>query len=85
MILLSARRLDVYGHFEFRIEGDGVATPIVTREALKAAKSLARLGVENPLQLVEHAREWGSIEVFAAPQSPGLAEEHSSFLGKAKT
>jgi hypothetical protein len=66
MILLSARRLDVYGHFEFRIEGEGVDAPVVTREALKAARTLAKLGVENPLQLVEHAREWGSIEVFAA-------------------
>lgn len=64
MILLSATRIDVYGHFEFRIEGDAVGSAFVTGEALKAAKKLATLGVENPLQLVEHAREWGSVEIF---------------------
>jgi hypothetical protein len=63
MIRLIATRIDVYGHFEFKVEGDEIETPIVTREALKAAKILSRLGVENPLQAVEHAREWGSVEI----------------------
>ncbi|MBA3519875.1 MAG: hypothetical protein H0T75_20055 [Rhizobiales bacterium] len=63
MILLTATRIDIYGHFEFRIEGAGLEAGIMTSEALDAAKVLASLGVENPLQLVAHAREWGSVEI----------------------
>jgi hypothetical protein len=69
MILLTAIRIDVYGHFEFRIEGDEIDRTVVTGEALKAAKTLSKLGVENPLQLVEHVREWGSVEIFLTPSS----------------
>lgn len=66
MIRLTATRIDIYGHFEFRIEGGRVEHEIVTREALTAAKFLAKHGVERPLQLVEHAREWGSVEISEA-------------------
>jgi hypothetical protein len=71
MILLTATRIDVYGHFEFRIEGEEIKPPIVTREALKAAKILHGLGVQNPLQLVEHVREWGSVEIFRPEPDAG--------------
>ena len=63
MILLTATRRDIYGHFEFRIEAAD-AEPVVTCEALKAAKILFNLGVETPLRLVEHARTWGSVEII---------------------
>ncbi len=60
MILLTATRLDIIGRFEFRIEIDG-ALHATTREAIKAAK--IRLGVDSPLQLVDHSREWGMVEI----------------------
>ena len=63
MIRLIAHRKDIYGHFEFRIEAAD-AEPVVTCEALKAAKILFNMGVESPLQLVEHARTWGSVEII---------------------
>lgn len=63
MILLTTKRVDIYGRVEFEIEGEGVPRAITTRGALHAAKVLAQLGVENPLRLVEHAREWGSVEI----------------------
>jgi len=64
MIVLTATRIDVYGHFEFKIEGDGIDAAIITRDSIKAAKILFNLGVADPLQRVEHAREWGSVEIF---------------------
>lgn len=63
MIRLVATRLDIAGRFQFRIEVDG-AVHATTGDAIKAAKILFNLGVERPLQLVEHAREWGTIEVL---------------------
>ena len=65
--MLTATRVDAYGHFSFKIEGEGVEQAIVTTDAIKAAKILFKLGVENPLQLVEHAREWGSLEILPKP------------------
>ena len=62
MILLTATRVDAYGHCKFEIAAEGEDV-IVTSDALKAAKILARMGVATPLRLVEHAREWGSIEI----------------------
>jgi hypothetical protein len=62
MILLTATRLDIIGRFEFRIEIDG-ALHATTREAIKAAKILFDLGVDSPLQLVDHSREWGMVEI----------------------
>ena len=62
MILLVARMKDVYGHFEFHIEAAD-AEPVVTCEALEAARILASHGVDAPFQLVEHARLWGSVEI----------------------
>jgi len=66
MIRLVATRLDIAGRFQFRIEVDG-AVHATTGEAIKAAKILFNLGVERPLQLVEHAREWGTIEMLDHP------------------
>jgi hypothetical protein len=66
MILLVATRLDVIGRFEFRIEVDGVEHTR-TRDAIKAAKILFDLGVDSPLQLIEHSREWGMAEIVDPP------------------
>ena len=62
MIRLTATRIDVIGRFQFTIEVDG-AVHATTRDAIKAAKILFDLGADNPLQLVEHVREWGSVEI----------------------
>ena len=62
LVLLTATRVDVVGRFRFRIEVDGVERAI-TQDAVKAAKLLFDLGVDRPLQLVEHVREWGSVEI----------------------
>ena len=61
MILLTAARLDVNGRCEFRIEAEG--TDRVTRDPCKAARILYRLGVPEPLVLVDHARQWGAVEI----------------------
>ena len=70
MIVLRATRLGAYGHFEFAIEVDGRAHA-TAHDALKAAKILAKLGVESPFALVEHARTWGTVEIVhpAPPMS----------------
>jgi hypothetical protein len=67
MIRLSATQLDAYGHLRFTIEVDG-ATHLTTDEALQAAKALAELGVDRPLQRVEHVRTWGVVEIEAASE-----------------
>jgi len=63
MIRLVATRLDIAGRFQFTIEVDG-SVHATTGDAIKAAKILFNLGVERPLQLVEHAREWGAVEIL---------------------
>ncbi len=71
MILLTATRIDLIGRFRFTIEVDG-AVHASTGDAIKAAKILFDLGVESPLQLVEHVREWGSVEIVtSAPEESG--------------
>lgn len=67
MILLTATRIDIIGRFTFRIDVDGV-TRATTSDAVKAAKLLFDMGVDRPLQLVEHVREWGSVEIVEAPR-----------------
>ena len=67
MIVLTATRVDVVGRFRFRIEVDGVEHA-ATQDAVKAAKYLFDLGVDRPLQLVEHVREWGSVEIIEPPR-----------------
>ena len=62
MILLTANQIDVLGRCEFRIEADREAS--VTRDPVKAAKILSRMGVSSPTGLVDHAREWGSVEIL---------------------
>ncbi len=66
MIVLTATRTDAYGHFRFVIQAAG-AEPIETGDALKAAKILYNMGVESPFRLVEHARDWGFVEIDADP------------------
>ena len=61
MILLTAVRVDVGGACRFKIEVDGTARE--TSDPVKAAKILFSMGVSAPLQLVEHARQWGSVEI----------------------
>ena len=63
MILLTATRMDVDERFRFRIEPDGEERAFVTSDPVKAARILHDLGVRHPLQLVEHAAEWGSVEI----------------------
>ena len=67
MILLTATRVDVLGRYSFRIDVDGV-TQATTGDADKAAKLLFDMGVDRPLQLVEHVREWGSVEIVEPPR-----------------
>jgi hypothetical protein len=62
MIRLSAIQLDAFGHLRFTIEVEG-ATHLTADEALQAAKALAELGVDRPLQRFEHVRTWGVVEV----------------------
>jgi hypothetical protein len=61
MILLTAFRTDMHGSCRFKIEADGSERE--TSDPVKAAKILFRMGVSAPLQLVEHARQWGSVEI----------------------
>jgi hypothetical protein len=62
MIRLSATQLDASGHLRFTIEVDGVSRA-TTDEAIEAARVLADLGVEQPLQRLEHCRTWGVVEI----------------------
>lgn len=62
MILLTAVRVNVSGGCRFRIEAEG--TSRVTSDPVKAARILFNLGVMQPLQLVDHARQWGSVEIL---------------------
>ena len=62
MILLTAIRVNVSGSCRFKIDAEG--TSRVTSDPVKAAKILFNLGVIKPLQLVDHARQWGSVEIF---------------------
>ncbi len=62
MILLTANRIDVLGQCEFRIEAGGDAC--VSRDPVKAATVLSRMGVISPMDLIDHAREWGSVEIL---------------------
>ncbi|HWT30997.1 MAG TPA: hypothetical protein VN240_08230 [Propylenella sp.] len=64
MILLTATRMDVCERFRFKIEPDDEERVFVTSDPVKAARILHDLGVEHPLQLVEHATEWGSVEIL---------------------
>jgi hypothetical protein len=66
MILLTADRMDVIGRCKFTIEADGASQK--TTSPAKAAKLLSRLGVGDPSVLVEHARDWGFVEIVEAPQ-----------------
>ena len=63
MILLTATRIDVCERFRFKIEPDDAERVYVTSDPVKAARILHDLGVEHPLQLVEHVTEWGSVEI----------------------
>jgi hypothetical protein len=62
MIVLTADHIDVLGQCQFSIEADGASR--TTKDPVAAAKILSRLGVANPLSLVEHACEWGSMEIL---------------------
>ena len=68
MILLTAIRVNVSGCCRFTIEADGTAR--VTSDPVKAAKILSILGVHEPLQFVDHARLWGSVEIFEGSPVP---------------
>ena len=62
-ILIEAYRLDAHGQFLSRIEAPG-SMPVATRDAA-AAEELIRLGIDDPLRLLEHARRWGIVEIVA--------------------
>jgi hypothetical protein len=61
MILLHAIRLDVYGRFQYRLELAG--EPSFLTSDPKEADMLSDLGVNDGTRLIEHAREWGSLEL----------------------
>jgi hypothetical protein len=67
MIRLSAAQLDAYGHLRFTIEVDG-ATHTTTDDPPAAAKALAELGVDRPLQRIEHVRTWDVVEIEPASE-----------------
>jgi hypothetical protein len=62
MIVLTALRTDIHGSCRFKIEAGGTAR--VTRDPVAAARILFRLGVAEPLYLIDHARQWGSVEIL---------------------
>ena len=62
MIRLTAMQLDVYGHLRFTNRHRRRRSR-QTDHSLAAAKALADLGVERPLQRVEHVRTWGVVEI----------------------
>ena len=64
MILLTATRFDVCERFRFKIEPENEERVFVTRDPVKAARIRHDLGVEHPLQLIEHAAERGSVEIL---------------------
>jgi hypothetical protein len=61
MIMVQAIRLDVHGHFQYRIDAPG--REVVVTDEEKAIALLRELGVANPAVLIEHVRLWGSIEL----------------------
>jgi hypothetical protein len=70
MILLTATRIDMCDRFRFKIEPDDAERVFVTSDPVKAARILHDLGVEDPLQLVEHATQWGSVEIVERARLP---------------
>jgi hypothetical protein len=63
MILLIATRLDVHGRFRFTIDAPGrCRTETTDPGAVEAA--LTALGVDDPAVVVDHVREWGTLEIL---------------------
>lgn len=62
MMRLSAKRLDLRDTFQFSIEAEG-STAAVTCERMKAAKLLVRMGINDPMQLIEHVQTWGTVDL----------------------
>ncbi len=79
MILLTASRLDLLGQVLFRIDVSGATRS--TKDAAKAARILWKLGVATPLALIEHARDWGSVEIEDPPHRDG----HSVGIGRGES
>ena len=64
LVYLSATRLNIRDTFRFDIEARDRPTE-TTKDPVKAAKLLSRVGVQDPMRAVEHVKEWGAIEVVA--------------------
>jgi hypothetical protein len=62
VIVLTATQVNVFGHVRFTIAVDGL-THSTTDDAIEAETILHELGVATPFRLVEHTREWGSVEI----------------------
>jgi hypothetical protein len=76
MIVLTASALNT-ARYRYRIEAPDLPET-VTSDPIKAARILFRCGVSNPLNLVEHAQNWGNVEIV--PDLDGRnAEAQSSF------
>jgi hypothetical protein len=60
-IILTATRLNVQGRCKFVIEANEDSR--ITEDPVKAAKILSHLGVTMPSELIDHAREWGFVEI----------------------
>jgi hypothetical protein len=84
MITLTATKLDLLGHVVFTIEV-GQKVRAKTRDSLKAAKMLYALGVERPLEMVEHARDWGFVEILELSTRPKRPAERSGDQAQALT
>ena len=60
-ITLTATRLNVQGRCKFVIEANEDSR--ITEDPVKAAKILSHLGVTMPSEFIDHAREWGFVEI----------------------
>ncbi len=49
-------------HFTFKLFRDG-AELFETIDPVDAAEWMLRLGIENPLYLIDAARQWGVVEI----------------------
>ena len=50
-------------HFTFKLFRDG-AELSETIDPADAAEWMLRLGIENPLYLIDAARQWGEVEIL---------------------
>ena len=79
MILLTATAIDVFGQYRFTIECADAARRVTT-DAARAARILLDMGVEDPRHLVDHSRQWGSVEIVEPASAQRMEPEASTSL-----